>query len=343
MTLSIRSRLTAWYSFVVVVVLVATAFSVAIVQERLTSTRLDGELQRLMLTLEGVMRNEFDEGLTLEAAAEEASIEVIAPDRTLLLLRPDGSLLDTWGQPVAQPWQPPLDRPSLETVTLGPTPMRGVSRPVSHRGHRYVAGVMMSLAEVRAEHRDLRMALGVGVLIALTIAAMGGWLVARQSLHPVEDLAAQASTITERDPSGRLQAPHDDELGRLATAFNAVLDRLAAALNGQRQFMADASHELRTPVSVVRTTAQVTLSRQTRSESEYREAMDIVEEQSSRLKRLVDAMFLLARAEVRGLPLVPEPVYLDDVVAESARAAGARRRTAGDHSHQRRLRGGLLW
>jgi hypothetical protein len=82
MTLSIRSRLTAWYSFVVVVVLVATAFSVAIVQERLTSTRLDGELQRLMLTLEGVMRNEFDEGLTLEAAAEEASIEVIAPDRT---------------------------------------------------------------------------------------------------------------------------------------------------------------------------------------------------------------------------------------------------------------------
>jgi len=322
MTLSIRSRLTAWYSLVMVVVLVTGAVAVALVQERLTAARLDGELQRLMLTLEGVMRTEFGEGLTLDAAAEEASTEVVAPDRTLLLLRPDGSVLETWGRPVAQPWQPPLDRPSIATITLGATEMRGVSRPVTYRGHQYVAGVAVSLDEVQAEHRELLIALGVGVLTALTIAAIGGWLVARQSLRPLEDLAAQASTITERDPSGRLQPPHvDDELGQLARAFNAVLERLATALNGQRQFMADASHELRTPVSVVRTTAQVTLSREARSESEYREAIGIVEEQSTRLKRLVDAMFLLARAEARGLPLIPEPLYIDDLVAECARAS----------------------
>ena len=84
--------------------------------------------------------------------------------------------------------------------------------------------------------------------------------------------------------------------------------------------MADASHELRTPVSVVRTTAQVTLAQPARPEPEYRESMTIVEEQSGRLKRLVDAMFLLSRAEAQGIPLVREPLYVDDLVAESARA-----------------------
>jgi hypothetical protein len=76
-----------------VAVLVAGAVAVAVVQERLAYERLDGELERLMLTLEGVMRTEFGEGLDLIAAADEASIEVVAPDRTLMLLRTDGSIL----------------------------------------------------------------------------------------------------------------------------------------------------------------------------------------------------------------------------------------------------------
>ena len=148
------------------------------------------------------------------------------------------------------------------------------------------------------------LALGVGVLIALCVAAIGGWVVGWQSLRPLTHLAEQAASISERDPTVRLQPPNDeDELGRFAHAFNALLDRLAATLHGQRQFMADASHELRTPVSVVRTTAQVTLAQGTRSEHDYRESLTIVEEQSARLARLVDEMFLLSRAEAQGMAL----------------------------------------
>ena len=320
MTWSIRSRLTVWYSFVMVVVLVIGAIAVAIVQERLTYKRLDGELERLMLTLEGVMRNEFGEGLDLVGAANEASLEVVAPDRTLLLLRPSGELLEVWGRPLEVMWRPSLSDQSLGTVTAGTARLRALSRPVAYRGHHYVAGVMAPLDGIEAERREILASLTVGVVFALIVAAVGGWLVARQSLRPLTDLAAQAALITERDPSGRLQTPHADELGRLARAFNAVLDRLAAALHSQRQFMADASHELRTPVSVVRTTAQVMLSQPERPEQEYRESIAIVEEQSGRLKHLVDAMFLLSRAEAHGIPLVREPLYIDDLVAESARA-----------------------
>jgi signal transduction histidine kinase len=73
-------------------------------------------------------------------------------------------------------------------------------------------------------------------------------------------------------------------------------------------------------VSVVRTTAQVTLAREERSSEEYREALGIVAEQSVRLTRLVDSMFMLSRAEAHGLPLTREPVYVNDIVAECVRS-----------------------
>jgi two-component system OmpR family sensor kinase len=140
-------------------------------------------------------------------------------------------------------------------------------------------------------------------------------------LTPLTRMARQATAISDRNLGERLVAPSPhDELGRFAAAFNELLDRLAAVIDGQRQFMADASHELRTPVSVVRTTAQVTLARDHRSEGDYRESLTIVAEQSVRLARLVESMFLLSRAEARGLPLQCEPLYLDEVVAECVRA-----------------------
>ena len=109
-------------------------------------------------------------------------------------------------------------------------------------------------------------AMSLGVAMALLAAAAGGWMIGRQTLKPLTRMAEQASRINERDPRERLVAPPvGDELGQLAVSFNGLLDRLASALNHQRQFMADASHELRTPVSVVRTATQVTLAKDVRS------------------------------------------------------------------------------
>jgi signal transduction histidine kinase len=95
---------------------------------------------------------------------------------------------------------------------------------------------------------------------------------------------------------------------------------IAEALRVQRQFTADASHELRTPVSVVRATAEVTLSRDHRHESEYREALIIVGGQAKRLGHLVESMLVLARADAGAYPLRPVDLYLDEVVAECRRA-----------------------
>ena len=108
MPLSIRARLTLWYSSVVVMILVIGAVAGSLAQSRLALQRLDDELARAMATLEGVMRTEFGEGLTLEGAAAEASVEVIVPDRTLAVTRPDGSLLELWGVPIDRSSLPPI-------------------------------------------------------------------------------------------------------------------------------------------------------------------------------------------------------------------------------------------
>ena len=320
MTWSIRARLTAWYSVVVVVVLISATLVVDVAQERLMLRGLDDELGRQMATLQGVMHTEFSKGLDLQGAADEASVEVLAPGRTLVLTRPDGTLLARWGSPIDPKWRPSTGA-ALDTAGIGAARVRVRSELVQFGAHRYVAAVIAPLSGLEAAEAELRRTLGLSILVALVVAAAGGWLVGRQTLRPLEEMASQAMSIKESTAGDRLHTPHiHDELGRLASAFNGLLDRLVHALQAQRQFMADASHELRTPVSVVRTTAQVALARDTRSPEDYREMLTIVGEQAERLSHLVDTMFLLSRAEAHGLPLRPEAVYIDDLVSESARA-----------------------
>jgi two-component system OmpR family sensor kinase len=107
----------------------------------------------------------------------------------------------------------------------------------------------------------------------------------------------------------------------LARTFNDLLHRLETSLTQQRQFMADASHELRTPVTTTRTAAAVALQQSHRDEQEYRETLAIVEQQTTRLSRIVEDMFTLARADAGSYPVRMAPMYLDEIVEEVVRAA----------------------
>src|SRR5258708_5953239 len=157
-------------------------------------------------------------------------------------------------------------------------------------------------------------------LIVLATATVSWW-VASAALRPMTRMAAQAEAITVQTADWRLDEPAlTGELGQLARAFNRLLGRLGAASQMQRQFMANASHELRTPVSVIQTAAEVTLERPVREDWEYREALTIVNEQSTRLSRMVQDMFVLARADAGGYRLTRRLLYVDDIVGECVRA-----------------------
>jgi two-component system, OmpR family, sensor kinase len=186
----------------------------------------------------------------------------------------------------------------------------------------YIVVIGSSLEPTDEELESLREVLAYVIPIALVLAGAGGWFLARQSLAPVATMADRAGKIGVDDPSARLPVANTrDELGRLAVAFNGLLGRLERSLTQQRQFMADASHELRTPVATSRTAAAVALQQPHRGELEYRETLALIEQQTTRLSRIVDDMFTLTRADAGSYPIRRTPMYLDEVVDDVVRGA----------------------
>ena len=160
----------------------------------------------------------------------------------------------------------------------------------------------------------------VAIPLLLVVAGMGAYFLARRSLAPVGDMAVRADAITATNIHERLPVAGASELARLAQVFNQLLDRLDTAFSQQRRFMADASHELRTPTAVLKAEAEVTLARENRTEAEYRESMSVILQSSRRLTRIVDDLFLLARADAGHLVARDEPLYLEEVVHDATRA-----------------------
>ena len=134
-------------------------------------------------------------------------------------------------------------------------------------------------------------------------------------------LACAAAGPTRREKrSLSLQAQERRPAWR--RAFNGLVARLGSALQTERQFMADASHELRTPASIIRGAADVALSREHRTEDDYREALSVVRDQALRLGRLMDDMLVLARADA-GYPVHRTDMDLGELVHDCQRAVRA--------------------
>jgi heavy metal sensor kinase len=167
---------------------------------------------------------------------------------------------------------------------------------------------------------SLRVLFTVAIPLLVVTAAVGAYFIANRGLAPVSAMAVRAGEITASNLHERLPVAGGAELTRLARVFNELLDRLENAFAQQRRFMADASHELRTPTAVLRAEAEVTLAREQRTDAEYRESIGVMLQASQRLTRIVDDLFLLARADAGHLVMRAEPVYLEEVVHDATRA-----------------------
>jgi len=158
------------------------------------------------------------------------------------------------------------------------------------------------------------------VMALLTLAgSLLGYLIAGRALRPVRVIAATARDISERDLHRRLDMTlPPDELGELGETFNQMLGRLDAAFTSLQRFTADAAHELRAPLAIMRSEVEVTLA-QDRDTPEYRESLQSLAVEIERLARLADQLLVLARADAGELHPQLDPLdvadFLEEVVA----------------------------
>ena len=156
--------------------------------------------------------------------------------------------------------------------------------------------------------------------LLLGLAGIGGYLLATRSLAPLNWMAEQAREITGSNLNRRLEIGRAaEELTVLAASFNELLARLDQSFEAMRRFVADASHELRTPIAVIRGEADVALSHD-RGAAEYRESLAIVLDESRRLSRLVDDLLNLARADAGRVKLEVQEFYFNELLAECCRS-----------------------
>jgi heavy metal sensor kinase len=322
--LGIRTRLAFGYGLVVAAVLIVIAVVVGAVHERLGLARLDTDLTHAMQSVAGVVNSEINERHELAAGAREAMVELELPGVGVAVMDSTNRVLATRYAGV-----PTLASERLAGVvaaetphTLTPERLRVAASRWRHRSDDYTVVAWSALSGLERDHATVMNTIGIAIPIAALVALGGGWVMVWRALRPLSRTAAYADAIDSRHLDARLPvpAPHD-ELRRLTVAFNGVLDRLSASVTLQRRFMTDASHELRTPVSVARTATEVTLSAPHRTEPEYREALSIVGSQTDRMTRIVDDMFLLALADVDGPKLRVRYLYFDELVADCVRAA----------------------
>ena len=198
---------------------------------------------------------------------------------------------------------------------------RVVARRVRTRGTAYTLFVLRSLEAQEDLLETASSALFIAVPLALIVASVGGYFLARKSLAPVVKMSATAERISAANLHERLPIANErDELGSLARVINSLLARLDASFEQQRRFMTDASHELRTPIAIMRSETQVALSQKARSNQELRESLDIVNAETGRLARIVEDLFTLARADAGQYKLTMRNFYLDELASEVVRA-----------------------
>jgi signal transduction histidine kinase len=204
-----------------------------------------------------------------------------------------------------------------------PGDWRVLAVPVPKGGAIVVARSLEGRGE--ALHRIYREFLIAGPL-AVLLAALAGYGLAAAALRPVEAMRRRAAGVTAAAP-GVLPVPQArDEISRLAVTLNDMLARLGSALEHERRFVADASHELRTPIALLRTELELAL-RRPRSPKELRFALGSALEETERLSRLADDLLLLARAEEGSLPLRTQRTDLEGLFENVARRFAARARS----------------
>jgi heavy metal sensor kinase len=313
--ISIRLRLTAWYSAVLLLGLALFGLGMWLaLEQRLIAgvdTRLAQRVQGLRSALES--EGEIKGRGRLERELAEFASEI--PDGGFIQLRdPAGAFILPFPNQAVFPQDAAAGRSARRTVNLGSRPFRVITARLVCAGQAYDALVANSLDDTLAVMQDFRNLLFLMIPAILGVACLGGYWLSLRALRPVDEITSVARSIGVQNLAQRVAVPRTgDELQRMSETWNEVLERLEIAVKRLRQFTADASHELRTPLAVIRATAELALRRE-REPKEYRDSLRAIESEAEHMTALTESLLTVARGDAGGFHMPLTTTDLNDLV-----------------------------
>lgn len=306
-TRSLGFRLVAWYaSLLSVVFILLGASSIVFLRHYLETNLLDSQARRAHQIADTLLANSPRTGDPVLARQVEALYSPEANDRFIRITRATGEIVYTSGPPKDGSFDPTRIPPSPLTPNAKPARRKLWSRgpvlvaAVPHNGldgSRYVVEVGTSNTRTEESVGRLLSILTVGLPIAVCMAVVGGFVLVRRALKPVEQLAHKAEDITQHNLSERLPVLHTgDELERLSMSLNRMISRLETSIQSSKQFVTDASHELRTPLTVVRGNLEA-LAQDEQLRVQTRETVGSMLEEVDRLIDIVEGLLALSRLD----------------------------------------------
>ncbi|MDQ2725498.1 MAG: HAMP domain-containing protein, partial [Actinomycetota bacterium] len=254
---SVRARLVATYTVVAVILASIGLGLFTVLVHRSLRGSLDASLQARAAPVIAAVGTTGQPDLGTVVGVRAAAGPTLTPrvfDAVTFVLRPGGTVAAE--QPGGLPAslfarsraERPASGPTFLTTSIDDEHFRVLLNAVPRPDGVWVVGVGADLVAVTNTAEEAIHQLLVAVPVFIVLAALGAWLLSGAALRPVERMRADAETIGERDLGTRISVPGTaDELARLARTFNALLDRLRRSVDRQRDLVADASHELRTP------------------------------------------------------------------------------------------------
>ena len=341
---SVRTRLTFWYSGVLALFLIVLSLATYFMFWRSTLARTDNDLSELSDAFLTTFRAELQDNPGPDGpklAGQEAIIEHRFRDHVYVVLDPDGNVLVLSNELPGYESIPKgllssggfrrlVESPAasgssgdrqLRNVRGGRSGYRGIVRRFPVGDKTYTLVILQSRHVQKEMLEEVAGTFAWVIPFAILLASAGGYFLARKSLAPVVAMSDQAGRIGAANLHERLTVQNaKDELGYLAASFNQLLERVDQSFERQRRFMSDASHELRTPVAILRGESEVALSQEERPAQEYRESLTVLHAEAQRLTQIVEDLFTLTRADAGQYPLEPRDFYLDELVIECTHA-----------------------
>ncbi|HLJ24549.1 MAG TPA: ATP-binding protein [Candidatus Acidoferrales bacterium] len=343
-TLPIRVRLAAWYFAVLAVVLTAFGITAYIEMRHSIRQTVDEELQAraegvhqlIERTIQRNAKQDLPEGLRehTELRAGGALLQV-SDDQGNWLYR--SKVMSDYGVPR------PKTIPKRATEFLGrDVPLRIWDVQVTVGGDSYLIQSAFEMDDFYEALDHFALLLYISIPLLLVFAAAGGYWISSLALAPVDQIALTARNISAQNLSSRLEVPQTrDELQRLSETLNGMLARLEAAFKKITQFTADASHELRTPVAVMRTRAELSL-RKARSAEEYRDVIAEMLDELEKTSGLIEQLMFLARADSGAETLHFTSTNVAEVLREACHQ-GAALAEAKQIAFQEKVPDGPMW